>query len=244
MRHEVVRGLYSATTVENNWAHIARERQDSLAETGTIIMTTHSSNPNTTVNARSPLATDFDAPDGTAIDVIYRPVPEGAYDRATLTIVSREAVDDTKARIQVKLRSVYGNEREGTFKTNTEVDDEALAFRTPMDTVMILDPKGDEVPLTPVFGAQIHLTLFVAGDSPENALERAKKALEDEFGPEPHGARIRRAQSRPVAERRVDVRDGVTDEVRALNVLEAEARYLVPMPYTTTPAACSIIVGE
>lgn len=93
-------------------------------------------------------------------------------------------------------------------------------------------PGSVEVTLTPVYGSQVYVPVFVPHLDPDRARALVEEAIRSAL---PH-ARMPRTQARLVADMRVNifhVHGGATDDVQmpepvAMNVLKAESVYFMP----------------
>jgi hypothetical protein len=90
---------------------------------------------------------------------------------------------------------------------------------------VVADEQGEERTTVPLFGSQVSLTVFVKEVDDAEALEVVERAVREALAD--HKFRIRKAQSRPVLDRRVNVYSGSNDnEVLAVGVLYAETSYV------------------
>jgi hypothetical protein len=137
--------------------------------------------------------------------------------------------------VQVATRNMFGIHSGLTLFTTEDAERAQRMYRTTghrnpeahRQRVYVADPDGQEMPLTPVYGAEATLGMIVKGVDPDEALRRAQAALEAEFG---EALTLHKELSRPVRDRRVNVYDEDADpdkpRLLASNIIEASAHYL------------------
>jgi hypothetical protein len=181
-----------------------------------------------TIKARPLTLADFE--DGTVVEgmeVYWRREHAGdiTWDPATLKNVVLPKINDDEpthwttltptgdgrwftVRGSVTVQSVYG--MMVTFAPHQTSDD-----------VYVADTEGEEIPLTPVYGAAATLTITMPGIDPE-VLEEALGSFLQNFSDR---ARVTSMTTKPLADRRINVYENngaVKGAPIALNILEGE----------------------
>lgn len=164
-----------------------------------------------TIKARPLTLADFE--DGTAVvglDVYWRRSHAGdvTYDPATLVGVNPPSSWATGAPTSVRVESIYGAQT--TYSCSGDCPD-----------IWIPADEGEEIPLTPQYGASVTLSVTMPGLSAEEAKE-ALSAFMDTLST----GRVKSLYAKPLADRRVNVYEhnaGQKGRSIALNVLEGEA---------------------
>ena len=151
--------------------------------------------------------------------------------------------------VGVTVGTMFGSEISGTLHTTQAAENRAaaefLTDRTMLrHTLALPADQGAHMSLVPVYGASINITAFVAGIDPQEALQVAQDALAAAL-PEHAHLTLRKAQSRAVENRRVNLFDSATGEALAIDVLEAEAFYVAGRSsYRSEPIPAGVVRGR
>lgn len=188
------------------------------------------------------------------------PVPHGevhaAVENTSPNATTRWKADkDTVVGYEVRfdITTMFGVQTGGQLFSSPEAERTAslvLGYQDPADRrerIYVQDSKaGRDERLTPVHGSQVTISMVLTGVDAEDGLARATAALQAEFGDAVRPNM--KAQSRPVAEKRVNVYANPDGQVIAVNVLTAEvSNYMRTSSVTTEevdPAAPPIEVGR
>ncbi len=127
--------------------------------------------------------------------------------------------------------SAFNARSKFTLFTSEEAERSAVLVRRAREpeqtreTIYVADEQGEELRLTPVYGARLSVGVVIKGIGSEEVVARAEAALQAEFG-DALGP-VRSVTSQSAEDLRVDAfASSAKEEVLARNVLAAEVGYL------------------